>query len=318
MSYISYDNSIKCTDIVYRTKEEEKALRDSSEVAYSIKMTNKGCKDSKSRNYYRCPNGVPYHGGDWGHRNNEEMAESGFVFLDIDDKDNLKNGMTWKEALEAFRPHFEEFGVVHFEQSIRGGAHVTARRTEGLTIRENIRLFNFRFPQFTFDYSCCDKSRACFLVPSEYVKYETEDYYSRGVPPYLPLSVSDREMMDEWREEERRIHQQQIAERQKNAPRFVTGDDTTDQEKLLELIDIIEKAQVDLTALYDDWIKIGFLISNYFGIGGESLFHRVSQFYPRYDYNEASRKYDNLARTSRQEIWIGTLIMYAQNEGVIK
>lgn len=318
MSYISYCNSITCNDIIYRTKAEEKALRDSNEVKYSIKMTQKGYTDYKNKNYYRCPNGVPYHGGDFGHRNKEEMLESGMFLLDIDDKDNLKNGKTWKEVWNAFRPHLEEFGVVHFERSIRGGAHITARRTEGLTIRENIRLFNLRFPQFKFDYSCSDISRACFLVPNDYVIYETEDYYTRAVLPYLPLSESDKEKMTGWKEEEQRKHEALMQERQKNAVRFVPKDNSSDQETILQLIEIIENKQIDITSDYNNWIEIGFIIANYFGFAGEELFHRLSKFYPRYDYKETSLKYDNLARTTEGKVRIGTLIMFAQNEGVIK
>lgn len=316
--FLSENNYIECRYIRFCNKEEEKALRDSDEVSYSIKMTLKGYKDYKKKNYYRCPNGIPLDGGDYGQKNQGCMTESGFVFLDIDDKDNLKNGKTWKEVLEAFRPHFEEFGVVHFERSVRGGAHITARRTEGLTIKENIRLFNLRFPQFKFDYSCCDVSRACFLVPNDYVMFETEDYYTREVPSYLPLSESDHEKMIEWEKEEQRKHEVLVKERQENAVRFVHNEDSSDQETILRLIEIIENKQIDITSDYMNWIEIGFIIANYFGFAGETLFHRISKFYPRYDYTEASKKYDNLARTTRGEVWIGTLIMFAQNEGVIK
>ncbi len=316
--FLSINNSIECKDIAYCNKQQEKELRDSNEVKYSVAKALKGDKKAKLRNYYRCPNGIPSDGGDRGTRQKEYMAESGMLFLDIDDKDNLKNGKTWISAWKAFKPHLEEYGVLHFERSASGGAHITTRRTDGLTIKENIRLFNLRFPQFTFDYSCSDISRACFLVPNDYVTYETEDYYSKEPLSYLTLIESDAQKMKEWIEAEQRKHQELIRERQKNAVHFLPKDGSSEQETILQLIDIIEDKKIDITSDYFDWIRIGFLIANYFGMAGEELFHRLSKFYPRYDYKETSQKYDNLARTTRGEVWIGTLIMYAQMEGAIK
>jgi len=142
-------------------------------------------------NYYRCPNGRPKDGAQKGNRRNDEMEPTGMLLLDIDDKENMKNGRTYVDVYKAFKPHFKEYGVLHFEQSARGGAHITVQRTEGLTLKQNIRLFALRFPQFTFDFAVARLQQPCYLVPNDYVFYEIDLYYSPTPIASLPLSSSD-------------------------------------------------------------------------------------------------------------------------------
>lgn len=63
---------------------------------------------------------------------------------------------------------------------------------------------------------------------------------------------------------------------------------TQQVEKLLKLV--VEK-QIDITQIYNDWIKIGLVIKNLFGDKGLDLFLKVSSFYPNYSQEEAENKY---------------------------
>jgi hypothetical protein len=276
-------------------------------VNYSIR----NIKKMKKNNYYRLVNGRPTEGKTEGWRNNEWLVESGFFLLDYDVKPG--NG-GWKKVWEEMKGYFKEWGVVHFEKSISGGAHLTVVRTEGLTIEENIQLFELR-TGLEFDHSCKDLARACFLVPNEYVLYEDPLYYEDGKPEPLPLSEEDRKRMDEWKEQQMEIHRQQVGQRRVNAQPVPHGEE---DEKLLEwLVEQICEKQVDLTSNYDHWIYIGFVIANIKGWAGEELYQRVSSFYPGYDPKEVNEKYRILLRDSRGEVGIGTLIMFAQGEGVV-
>lgn len=98
---ISEYNLITCNTIVSCDKATEKSLRDSNEVKRSVKQTALGDLRYKTKNYYRCPNGMPADGASRGYRKAEWMVESGMFLLDIDDKDNLKNGKTWQEVWKA-------------------------------------------------------------------------------------------------------------------------------------------------------------------------------------------------------------------------
>jgi predicted P-loop ATPase len=57
----------------------------------------------------------------------------------------------------------------------------------------------------------------------------------------------------------------------------------------------IERDRRDLTESYATWVKLGFSIHGEFGPNGEEFFHRISQFHPKYNRQECSRKYRKCA-----------------------
>lgn len=317
MTFISEYASIKSLQVIGKTKEQEQELRDSYEVWNSVKNSHK--KEIKKKNYYRLVNGIPADGNQSGWRHNEYLDESGFFLLDYDflDKDGKKKKMNYIDVWNKIKKHLKEWGIVHVERSARGGVHITAIRTKGLSIEENIRLFELR-TGIEFDH-CKDTARACFLVPNEYVIYvDDEQYYSDKKPTPLPLSEKERLMMETDKMEREIKHQKEIEERRKSAPVLDCHGMTDEQSQLRFIVDIVVKRGIDLTRDYNNWILVGFLIGNVMGLAGESLFHDISRLYPQYRYDETHRVYENLVRTSRHEIGLGTLIHLARLEGVFQ
>ena len=311
MTFISKYPSINCSEVIAGTREEEKQLRDSYEVKMSVKNANN--PEMKKKNYYRLVNGIPADGAKEGWRRNEWLEESGFFLLDFDD--HTKDA--WRKVWTVFKKHMESWGVVHVELSARGGLHIICVRTEGLTIEENIRLIELR-SGFTFDH-IHDLARVCFLVPNEYVLYVNDKlYYSDKKPEPLPLSDEERELLERDRLEQEEKHRKEVEERRKNAPTLNYGEMTDEQSLLKHIIDIISQKQLDITSDYEHWIRIGFCISNICGSMGEDLFHRVSEFYPNYNFKETHFKYLELMRSSRQEITLGTMIHMIREEGLIQ
>jgi len=73
-------------------------------------------------------------------------------------------------------------------------------------------------------------------------------------------------------------------------PRFEPrGNDNTALEKLISKI---EATQTDITSDYGDWYGLGGALAYKFGEAGRDLFHRISRFYPGYDYSEADKQFD--------------------------
>ena len=66
---------------------------------------------------------------------------------------------------------------------------------------------------------------------------------------------------------------------------------TAETERLLNLV--IER-QIDITSIYNDWIKIGLVIRNLFGDKGLDLFDKVSSFHPKYSQEEVEDKFFEL------------------------
>ena len=57
------------------------------------------------------------------------------------------------------------------------------------------------------------------------------------------------------------------------------------------LLNLVIERKIDITPIYNDWIKIGLVIKNLFGEKGLDLFLKVSSFYPNYSQKEAESKY---------------------------
>ncbi|HOW26036.1 MAG TPA: DUF3987 domain-containing protein [Bacteroidales bacterium] len=82
------------------------------------------------------------------------------------------------------------------------------------------------------------------------------------------------------------------------------------------LVREIEEKQTDLTQTYRDWITIGFALSDEFKESGRPLFHRLSRFYPGYDYLACDKQYSYLLRSSGSGVTIRSLFYLALNAGV--
>jgi len=88
------------------------------------------------------------------------------------------------------------------------------------------------------------------------------------------------------------------------------------EDDIEKLVLQIESRQIDLTAKYDDWVKIGFALTDALGEEGRSSFHRLSQFYPGYNINICDEQYDKCLKSKRSGITISTLYYLARDSGI--
>jgi len=88
------------------------------------------------------------------------------------------------------------------------------------------------------------------------------------------------------------------------------------EDDIEKLVSRIESRRIDLTAKYDDWIKIGFALIDAIGEEGRSLFHRLSQFYPRYNQKDCDEQYDKCLKSKNSGITIATLYYLARDSGI--
>lgn len=292
-------------------KEEEEKIRDSYEVEKSIRGARNGSTEMKKKNYTRLVNGTSRE--PVAHRRDEWLKDNGLLLLDFDYKDDPNNRYEYVEKL--FLPHLEEWGVVHMEESARGGAHITVRKIEGLSPKEIIRLYELRTGQ-PIDKSGLNLCKSCFLVPNRMVHYVDEDiYYS--MEPATPVALTEKErlMLEEDEKKQERLHQEQVAALRARAEQFHPSE--SDSETIVRLVEKIEQSGVDIIRDYERWVNVGFIIGNIMGIAGLDYFLRLSLLFSHYSLQEADKKYFSLMHDSRGELGIGTLIMYAREEGVI-
>jgi hypothetical protein len=81
-------------------------------------------------------------------------------------------------------------------------------------------------------------------------------------------------------------------------------DDPTHQ-RLTHCISELQRSGIDLTATYEDWVKIGLSFAS-MGEDGRTYYHEVSRFYPKYDYTETDAKFTELLRNRTGQVNIGS------------
>ena len=78
----------------------------------------------------------------------------------------------------------------------------------------------------------------------------------------------------------------------------------------------IQQQGTDLTASYQDWLRIGLAIAGEYGEAGRDYFHIVSQNHPEYSTKKTNAKYDSFLKASGTRVSIKTLFYIAAQAGL--
>jgi hypothetical protein len=133
------------------------------------------------------------------------------------------------------------------------------------------------------DESCKDYSRLRFF------SYDSEAYYNKkAVPLSLPV---------------KKVYKPQVQ-----------SYSSTDDDKVIKLIEVIKTNTIDITGVYEDWIKIAGALNNSFGENGRYYFHSISQYHPDYTTKKCDDKYDHCSKMNKTTL--GSLFKIASDYGV--
>lgn len=83
-----------------------------------------------------------------------------------------------------------------------------------------------------------------------------------------------------------------------------------------KLIRLIEETKTDITAGYENWLKIGFAIESEFGENGRVYYHNISKYNSNYNYKTCDEQYDKCLKNNNSGISIATLFHFAKNAGL--
>lgn len=78
----------------------------------------------------------------------------------------------------------------------------------------------------------------------------------------------------------------------------------------------IEANQIDITSIYKDWLNIGFALIDALGAGGREYFHRISKFYPAYDYTLCNDQFDKCLKSNNSGITAKSFFGIAKVHGI--
>jgi hypothetical protein len=110
---------------------------------------------------------------------------------------------------------------------------------------------------------------------------------------------------------------EQIAQPAKKIAKTNVKSSNKEQEVIEALIAELKANKIDITASYEDWIKIGFALCTSFGENGRGYFHSISENYPNYKFQETDKQYSSLLKKNNGKTTIGTLLFLAKEKGVI-
>jgi len=97
-------------------------------------------------------------------------------------------------------------------------------------------------------------------------------------------------------------------------PDKASGVKKSDLDKVEKIISVIEENSIDITSIYEDWIKIGGALYGSFGESGRDYFHKISKFHPDYTYKACDIKFTQCKKLGKTNL--GSLFFIATNHGV--
>ena len=107
------------------------------------------------------------------------------------------------------------------------------------------------------------------------------------------------------------FHEFAPLENQKNGITY-----TQVQQDAIEVIRKIEENSIDITGTHNDWIKVIYSLIEIFGDNCTEYIHRVSRYYPSYDYSETQEKIEACLKSKGKGINKDTFFYYAKVNGI--
>ena len=217
---------------------------------------------------------------------------SGYIGIDIDAKDHKEN------VLEKFSMLCQDKYIHAAWPSSRGSGLRLVFKINPAKHEESflgIEKYLYKKYSLTVDRDCKDINRLSYAsyAPNAYMGYKGKKTFRQVIEvPKIPEAISS------------------------SAP-------VASHKEISDRIDLIVKAEKDITAKRENWISIGVLCAS-LGENGRKLFHGVSKFYPKYSEEEVNLKFNDLSRsvqrnaTPKNKVTTATLDFLMRQYGVIK
>jgi len=163
----------------------------------------------------------------------------------------------------------------------------------------------------TIDSSCSDITRLRFL------SYDPDCYINDSAERYTKLAATTKPPArpGEQRPGEQRPQSSAATASASRPASYASA--TSIRDRVERLVSAIEQQRIDIAPTYRQWFSVAVALYNTYGEAGRSTFHRISQYYPRYDYAEADRQYTKVAKAGMNKITINTLFHIAGERGVL-
>lgn len=215
------------------------------------------------------------------------VRHSGLICVDIDKKDNLHLG-NLDTLIEDTLSRIDE--VAYASRSVSGNGYfviIPLKYPEAHKAHFEKLVRDFAALDIVIDRACGDVSRL------RCQSYDLHQYINLEAKPYEGLYHKPKPI--------RPVFSYNLS-------------DIDAEDKVAGLCRIISQQHIDLTANYEDWMKIGAALSS-LGESGRQWFHLCGAQNGKYNAAECDRKFNNLLRSNRR-IGIGTFFYLCNNAGL--
>lgn len=215
------------------------------------------------------------------------VKHSGLICVDIDRKDNLHIS-NFDTLIEDVIRHLNE--VAYAAHSVSGNGYfliIPLKYPERHKIQFNQLVRDFNEMGIKIDRACGDVCRL------RCQSFDLHQYINLGATPYAGV-----------------YHEPKPIRRSFN----YAYNYSDEEEKVAALCREIAHRHIDLTASYEEWVKIGAALST-LGESGRKWFHLCSEQNGGYNSAECDRKFDNLLRSTRR-IGLGTFFYACKKAGL--
>lgn len=83
-----------------------------------------------------------------------------------------------------------------------------------------------------------------------------------------------------------------------------------------KIVDMLVSRGIDITAGYDNWLKLGFALANGLGESGRAAYHALSRMNSDYNAAQCDKKYDNYLHSQGNGVSINTFFHMAREAGI--
>lgn len=220
---------------------------------------------------------------------------NGLLCMDFDGPDNPDHA---PEAIKHTLKQFPE--VAYAGLSVSGTGVFAIIPTNNDDPAQHPRIVDFMRSVFfeaglLIDVACKDVCRLRF------VSYDPDAWFNPA-----PVVFDAKRFL----EQHRAMQRQNLRHGATKAQAGSIGD------KVDRYVSAIEAGCNDVTAVYSDWVNIGFALASEFGMNGERYYQRISQFHPKYDHLQTEKKYLELCRNGGNRVRIGTFFRICHLNGI--
>ncbi len=254
--------------------------------------------DKKAANKFKCTEfDFACFSGTFKIKNEKGLIEhSGLICLDFD---NLPEKEKLREKILA-DPFLTT--VLLFTSPTGTGLKwiVKINLNQGTHIENFQAIENYIFQNYHVEIdSGSDVARPCFLPydPDCYINYSTElkDF---DIKQWLPLKST-------------------IAPKPQLTPKPQQTSKPKKQKTFFDVLQEIEKNQIDIAPQHDQWMKLGFIIAENFGERGREYFKRLSRFYNGRITKTPDQQYNDCLKGKKPgAVRMNTFFQYAKEAGI--